>query len=63
MDGVMVEAVDIYVGGKIGRDATLATKILERIPIADVPRKLIELTREKLPHLLQKEPVLEAADD
>jgi hypothetical protein len=55
--------VDIYVGGKIGRDATLASKILERIPIADVPRKLIELTREKLPHLLEKEPMLEAADD
>jgi ferredoxin-nitrite reductase len=63
VDGVMVEAVDIYVGGKIGRDATLASKILERIPIADVPRKLIELTREKLPHLLEKEPMLEAADD
>jgi ferredoxin-nitrite reductase len=63
VDGQMVEAVDIYIGGKIGRDAQLATKILDRVPIADVPRKLIELTREKLPHLLHKEPMLEAADD
>jgi ferredoxin-nitrite reductase len=63
VEGVMVEAVDIYAGGMIGRDARLATKILERVPIADVPRKLIELTREKLPHLLEKQVVLEAADD
>jgi ferredoxin-nitrite reductase len=65
VDGVMVEAVDIYIGGQIGRDARLAEKILERVPIADLPLKLIELTRTRLPHLLEpaQEPILEAADD
>jgi ferredoxin-nitrite reductase len=61
VNGIMVEAVDIYVGGKIGRNAKLATKILERIPITELPEKLIALTREHLPHLLL--PELEAADD
>ncbi len=60
-NGVMVEAVDIYVGGMIGRNAKLATKILERVAISELPEKLIALTREHLPHLLA--PELEAADD
>ncbi len=60
-NGIMVEAVDIYVGGMIGRNAKLATKILERVPISELPEKLIALTREHLPHLLA--PELEAADD
>jgi ferredoxin-nitrite reductase len=60
--GVMVEAVDVYVGGMIGREARLATKILERVPISELPEKLVKLTKERLPHLLQA-PELEAADD
>ncbi len=60
-DGVMVEAVDVYVGGMIGRNAQLAHKILDRVPITELPEKLVQLTREHLPHLLVRE--LEAADD
>ena len=64
VDGVMVDAVDVYVGGKVGRDARLAGKIADRIPIADLPAKLIELTREHLPeHLISSQQVLAAADD
>ncbi len=60
-DGVMVEAVDVYVGGMIGRNAKLATKILERVPITELPEKLVALAREHLPHLIA--PELEAAAD
>jgi ferredoxin-nitrite reductase len=60
-DGMMVEAVDVYVGGMIGRNAKLATKILERVPITELPEKLVALTREYLPHLIA--PELEAAAD
>jgi ferredoxin-nitrite reductase len=66
VDGVMVDAVDVYVGGKIGRNAKLAEKIADRIPIADLPAKLIELTREHLPSHLSTNSsphVLAAADD
>ena len=66
VNGEMVDAVDVYVGGRIGRDARLAEKIADRVPIADLPAKLIELTRAHLPsHLLapDRQPALTAADD
>ena len=67
VDGVMVDAVnavDVYVGGKVGRDAHLAEKIADRIPITELPAKLIELTRTHLPeHLNSSQQVLAAADD
>jgi ferredoxin-nitrite reductase len=66
VDGVMVDAVDVYVGGKVGRDARLADKIADRIPIADLPAKLIELTKKHLPSHLgtnSSQQVLAAADD
>ncbi len=64
VDGQMLEAVDIYLGGTIGRDAKLAHKVMDRVLITDVPQRLIELTRAHLPHLLQPAvPELEAADD
>lgn len=48
-DGVMVDAVDIFVGGQIGRNSRLGTKIADRIPLSDVAAKIAELAREHLP--------------
>jgi ferredoxin-nitrite reductase len=62
VDGQMVDAVDVYIGGRIGRCAQLGEKILDRVPIAALPQKIVELTRTHLPHLLQT-PVLAASSD
>jgi ferredoxin-nitrite reductase len=48
-NGVMVDAVDIFVGGQIGRDSRLGTKIADRVPLTEVSAKIVELAREHLP--------------
>jgi ferredoxin-nitrite reductase len=66
-DGVMVEAVDIFVGGRIGREARLAERVAERVPITQLAPKLAELARQHLPHVLDTHAVqmttMQAADD
>lgn len=62
-DGAMVDAVDIFVGGKIGREARLAERVAERMPLTQLAAKIVELTREYLPHLLEDIRELQAADD
>jgi ferredoxin-nitrite reductase len=71
-DGLMVDAVDIFLGGKIGREARLAERVAERVPLTQLAAKMVELTREHLPHLLEPHVLdggrtqgspLQAADD
>ena len=52
VNGQVVEGVDIFVGGRSGPQAHLATKLLEDVPCTDLPRVLASLipyhTREKM---------------
>lgn len=42
-DGQMVEAVDIWMGGKVGKDAHLGSLVMEKIPCEDLKPILQEL--------------------
>lgn len=39
-NGEIVDAVDVYVGGRLGKNAQLATKVLEGVPLTKLPEKL-----------------------
>ena len=45
VDGRVVDAVTIFVGGKTGKRARLAEKIMEEVPCARLPAALEELVR------------------
>jgi len=45
-DGAMVEAVDIWMGGKVGKDAHLGSLVMEKIPCEDLKPILRELLIE-----------------
>jgi ferredoxin-nitrite reductase len=42
-DGKIVEAVDIFTGGKVGKDAKLGEKTIKGVPIVDLEEVLIDL--------------------
>jgi ferredoxin-nitrite reductase len=42
-DGKTVDAVDIFTGGKVGKDAKLGEKVMKGIPIVDLEDVLIDL--------------------
>jgi ferredoxin-nitrite reductase len=46
-DGKMVEAVDIFMGGMVGKDAKLGEKVMKGIPIEDLDEILVNLLVEK----------------
>jgi ferredoxin-nitrite reductase len=46
-DGKMVEAVDIFMGGTVGKDAKLGEKVMKGIPIEDLDEVLVNLLVEK----------------
>ena len=39
-NGEVVDAADVYIGGRLGKNAQLATKVLEGVPLTDLPEKL-----------------------
>jgi len=41
IDGEVVDAADVFVGGKLGRDARLATKVMEGVPLSDLAERLL----------------------
>jgi ferredoxin-nitrite reductase len=45
-NGEMVEAVDIWMGGKVGKDAHLGSRVMEKIPCEDLKPILRELLIE-----------------
>jgi ferredoxin-nitrite reductase len=45
-DGEMVEAVDVWMGGKVGKDAHLGSMVMEKIPCDDLKPLLRELLME-----------------
>lgn len=46
-DGQTVEAVDVYMGGKVGKDAQLGERVLKSIPCDDLKPVLRDLLLEK----------------
>jgi ferredoxin-nitrite reductase len=46
-DGKSVEAVDIFMGGTVGKDAKLGEKVMKGIPIAELDAVLIDLLVDK----------------
>ena len=46
-DGKMVEAVDIFMGGTVGKHAKLGEKVMKGIPIEDLDGVLVNLLMEK----------------
>jgi ferredoxin-nitrite reductase len=42
----VVEAVDVYLGGQLGPDPKLATRVLEAVPVSELPERIPELLRE-----------------
>lgn len=45
VNGEIVDAADVYVGGRLGKDARLATKVLEGVPLTELPERLRPLLR------------------
>jgi ferredoxin-nitrite reductase len=43
IDDEIVDAVDVYLGGRPGPEPRLATKVLEGVPITDLPQRLASL--------------------
>jgi len=46
-DGKTVEAVDIYMGGKVGKDAQLGTRVRKSVPCEDLPAVLRDILTEQ----------------
>ncbi|MEL6319487.1 MAG: ferredoxin--nitrite reductase, partial [Cyanobacteria bacterium J06626_14] len=46
-DGKTIEAVDIYMGGKVGKDAQLGERVMKGVPCEDLKPVLKELMIEK----------------
>jgi ferredoxin-nitrite reductase len=46
-DGKMVDGVDIYMGGKVGKDAHLGTCVMKAVPCVDLPDVVSTLLIEK----------------
>jgi len=46
-DGQTVEAVDIFMGGTVGKDAKLGEKVMKGVPLADLDSVLIDLLVDK----------------
>ncbi len=43
----LVDAVDVYVGGRLGPNPQLATRVLEAVPLAELPYRVAELLAKK----------------
>jgi len=46
-DGKSVEAVDIYMGGKVGKHAQLGERVMQAVPCEDLETVVSELLKEK----------------
>ena len=46
-DGKMVEAVDLFMGGKVGKDAQLGTRVQKGIPCEDLPAVLRQILMDE----------------
>ncbi len=46
-DGKTVDAVDIFMGGTVGKDAKLGEKVMKGVPLADLDAVLVDLLVEK----------------
>ncbi|MGB3300248.1 MAG: ferredoxin--nitrite reductase [Phormidesmis sp.] len=46
-DGKSVEAVDIYMGGKVGKHAQLGDRVMKAVPCEDLPEVVSGLLKEK----------------
>jgi ferredoxin-nitrite reductase len=46
-DGKVVDAVDIFMGGTVGKDAKLGEKVMKGVPLADLDAVLVDLLTEK----------------
>jgi ferredoxin-nitrite reductase len=40
VNGEVVDAADVYVGGRLGKDPRLATNVLEGVPLTELPERL-----------------------
>lgn len=40
VDGEIVDAADVYLGGRLGKDAQLASKVLSGVPLSELPERL-----------------------
>ena len=54
INGEVVEAVDVFVGGKSGPNARPGTRILEDVPCSELP----EVLERVIPYLTGKRPTL-----
>jgi ferredoxin-nitrite reductase len=43
IDGVIVDSADVYLGGRLGKDARLAERVLENVPVAELPARVKQL--------------------
>jgi ferredoxin-nitrite reductase len=43
VDGEIVDAADVFVGGKLGKEARLATKVMEGVPLSELADRLAPL--------------------
>ncbi len=46
-DGEMVEAVDLFMGGKVGKDAQLGSRVQKGIPCEDLPQVLRQILMDE----------------
>ena len=52
VDGKLVDAVDVFIGGKSGPNARAGTKVLEDVPCGDLP----EVLERMIPYVSKKRP-------
>jgi ferredoxin-nitrite reductase len=46
-DGKMVPGVDIFLGGRVGHDAHLGEKVMQAVPLDDLPAVLTDILTER----------------
>ncbi|HLF78808.1 MAG TPA: ferredoxin--nitrite reductase [Dehalococcoidia bacterium] len=51
----IVDAADVFLGGKLGKNPALATRVLENVPISELPDRLVSLIGDHRASLLPSE--------
>jgi ferredoxin-nitrite reductase len=63
IDGVIVDSADVYLGGRLGKDPRLAERVLENVPLTELPARVKRLLEAGAEPIWMTEQLVSAAAD
>lgn len=61
IDGIIVDSADVFLGGRLGKEPRLAERVLENVPLTELPARLKQLIEVEHPDLYSVRTVHEVA--